>query len=548
MTEPVVHIAHLNSVLRRAQKRADDLEERLVPILTPILDRAADEAARNFMALATDHLTATAARRSADMDLVAAMGLDRGRELLRSLALTAAVDVQSNSTMICLRPREEEAAVLVDIDGYEAANLHCTLVFIGEVDGPLDSLVDAVKTVAAKHAPLSGVVAGYGQFVTPGGNVGILLPDVPGLVEARVDVTEALVHADIAYSHDHGFEAHITVDDEPEPGEMEMMLEVAGSPLHFDEICIVRGNVEEVRIPFVGPPARTAAALTAAARSKDYCLPAQLHAKTNPVREAVVTSLMSETVEGVGLNFDVSNPYAQQAIVGGSGQQIQSIARTTQRDAMRAIKDAYEQGLSIPDTADLIRSTIKGSTEARARLIARTELAGAVNSGSLAATRMVSAQTGTTYYKIWMTAGGARFPRHETYDGLDGQTVHIDDQFDVGGDMLDCPGDPIGSPGEVCNCRCTMSYTDDAGDLTAAVTLESVAKARPLDLAFPEPRVAAEIAEIEALLADASPNATWTAPSASEVLNIDCMPTAKAIRNTVDEPTMWGKKYPDDDE
>jgi hypothetical protein len=58
-----------------------------------------------------------------------------------------------------------------------------------------------------------------------------------------------------------------------------------------------------------------------------------------------------------------------------------------------------------------------------------------------------------------MTAPGAKFPRHEDYDGLDGQTVALDATFDVGEAQLQFPGDPDGPPEEVCNCRCTMEYS-----------------------------------------------------------------------------------------
>lgn len=160
--------------------------------------------------------------------------------------------------------------------------------------------------------------------------------------------------------------------------------------------------------------------------------------------------------------FDVTNPLTAK-VFAQTGSQIQGIAETTQADVMRIIRESYEQGLSIPDTAKAIRSGMKESSMARAVLIARTELAGAVNGGSLAATRIVEQATGDSYVKTWLTAPGAKFPRHEDYDGLDEQTVAMDEAFDVGGSPLQFPGDPDGPPEEVCNCRCTLVYVDSSG-------------------------------------------------------------------------------------
>lgn len=189
-----------------------------------------------------------------------------------------------------------------------------------------------------------------------------------------------------------------------------------------------------------------------------------------------------------GLAFDVTNPMIA-GVAGRIGQHITFIAETTRLNAMRIVRRSYEEGLSIPDTATAIRAGMASASVARSRLIARTEMTSLVNGGSLAATRIIDdalsaardagepdAQDFVGYQKTWMTAEGAHFPRHETYEGLDGQTVALEQPFDVGGMQLMYPGDPDGPPEEVCNCRCSVSYVDAAGnegdgegtDMTAA--------------------------------------------------------------------------------
>lgn len=507
-------VAHHNAVLRKGEERARNLEEKLAAIVLPILEEAGEQAATRFRALAVDHLAASAQLQAADRARVKAMGVAAARRLVRSLALTAAIDVKSNSTMIAVKPRPDEAAALADADGYPPENLHVTLCSLGEIDGDLTEVVDALRPVAAAHPPLIGMVGGYGQFGMPdGSSVGILLPDVPGLVELRCAVAESLYGAGIDYAREHGFEAHITVDDEPEPGELEEMLPMSGQPLHFDDLLIVRGDTEIIPLPLVGVPALTAAA------GDRYCLPAQLRTKTDPVRQEVIKTMMKASLEGVGLSFDVTNPLAAR-VLAQSASQITHISKTTQLDVMKVIHAAHDEGLSIDDTADAIRASMKEASPARARLIARTELAGAVNGGSLAATKIVANATGLAMFKQWMTALGAKHPRHAKYPGLGGQTRKLDDYFQVGRASMEYPADPSGPPEEVCNCRCTMGYTDNAaaitlfasGDLPCPLPHGSEIPTRSLQSAL--------AAEIETLTA-AGP-AGWSAPAPDEILDVSC--------------------------
>jgi 2'-5' RNA ligase len=430
---------HHNAVLAAARVRVDELEDQLVAVLTPMLRRAGQQAAANFRKHATNHLTAA--------------GPLSG--------------VNATSTMICVRPRPAEAALIADPDGAPASDLHCTLVFLGEIDGPLDAVASALQPVSAAHGPLAGVVGGYGEFRPPG--CGILLPDVPGLVELRCAVTEALVAAGIDYSRAHGYQPHITVDGSPEPGEAEEMLErAAGQPLHFDEILLVRGDEDQQAFPLVGPKPVTA---DGQPRLPDWTPPAidelidgdalaaQFRGKTDPVRLALIHEVLGASLAGAGLSFDVSNPLID-GLLAQTGKHITSIVDTTRANVMRVIGSSYQAGLSIPDTAQAIQTVMTDAAPVRAVMIARTEMASAVNGASLLAANAVSKATGKPMTKTWLTAPGARYPRHEDYDDLDGQTVSQNGTFQVGNDQLQYPGDPNGSPEEVINCRCAMTYSD----------------------------------------------------------------------------------------
>lgn len=438
-----------NAVLAKAHKRVDKLEGRLARVIQPLLDQAGEQAAERFTRLATNHLAAAAANS----------------------------DIAATATMICVRPRPDEAEAIADPDGDAPDLLHVTLVYLGQVEGDqaLADVVEALKPVAAQFAPLEGVVGGYGLFDPAG--VGVLLPDVRGLVELRVAVCEALLDAGIDYGRDHGFEAHITVHRDPTSAEQEAALErAAGEPLHFDSIYVVRGNAEESELPLVGVPALTADAGFPPPPSWTAPFPEELMnvsqfvrlilEKTDPVRKAMIEQTMTPALREAGLSFDVTNPLTN-ATLASTAAQVKGIAETTQLNLMQIIRSSYRNGLSIPQTASLIREGMKSASKTRATMIARTELARGVNGGSLAATQLVASATGSQYDKRWETAAGAKYPRHEDYPDLDGQIVALNATFTVGADQLQYPSDPDGSPEETINCRCAMTYHTPEGEQTA---------------------------------------------------------------------------------
>lgn len=559
--QPKVGVDHLNRTVKAGYARALELEPRLADLIEPLLVKAGDQAAANFRKYATDHLNASAHR--ADLARCAVLGSEGVRAMFPSLILAASGPDHggSNSTMIALKPLPEEAERLAQVDGCDPDTLHVTLAYLGQYDGDLDELADAIGDVARSHGALSGKVGGIGSFDNNGnGFPSILLPSCPGLIELRVAVTEALVEAGFDYGRQHGYLPHLTVGYE----DSEMMFpnpDSLSQDLHFDDLWIVRGDTDTRQLPLDGMPPLTASAfsdggieseiaavaeerrpesgygdtwwneetktvfwcgadwttteesdaaeeaflaidgvenfdwdaevshpdgrdgwekvwsptgLTAAGEPTPWTPPAgdevidvnalmeTLRGKTDPVRRASIEAVMTPALAAAGLSFDVTNPFADK-VLSQSASQITEIAETTQLNVMRIIAASHEQGLSIPATAKAIQAGMAEAAPARATLIARTELVGAVNGGSLAATQIVSGETGDAYNKVWLTAPGAQYPRHEDYDGLDGQTTSLQGFFEVGEDQLQYPGDPAGSPEEVCNCFPADTLVDRPG-------------------------------------------------------------------------------------
>lgn len=182
---------------------------------------------------------------------------------------------------------------------------------------------------------------------------------------------------------------------------------------------------------------------------------------TNPVRQAIIDKYHVASTEDLRIDWHLTNAHVG-AVLDRTAEHITGITATTQRDVQALIDKAYKDGLSIPDTADRIRETMRAAAPARARMIARTEVNRLQQGASLALMDTVATSTGEVWSKVWMTAPGAEYPRHEDYDGLNGQTVALDALFEVGEDQLDYPGDPDGDPGETINCRCALRFIQGA--------------------------------------------------------------------------------------
>ena len=84
------------------------------------------------------------------------------------------------------------------------------------------------------------------------------------------------------------------------------------------------------------------------------------------------------------------------------------------------------------------------------------------NGASVAGVRIVSNATGERFLKRWLVGPGGEHPRHELVPNLDGQTVGLEESFDVDGYPAEYPGDPNLPPDESISCRCTVVFQEAA--------------------------------------------------------------------------------------
>lgn len=89
----------------------------------------------------------------------------------------------------------------------------------------------------------------------------------------------------------------------------------------------------------------------------------------------------------------------------------------------------------------------------RATVIARTEAIGALNAGRMESfMAMAEEEPDVAFETIWLSTDDSR--TRETHVEADGQRVPLGSPFLVGGFQLWFPGDPMGPPQEVIQCRC----------------------------------------------------------------------------------------------
>jgi RNA polymerase-interacting CarD/CdnL/TRCF family regulator len=137
------------------------------------------------------------------------------------------------------------------------------------------------------------------------------------------------------------------------------------------------------------------------------------------------------------------------------------ISDTTQKQIEQFLQQADAQGWGAEKTAREIAKTSQ-ITKSRAELIVRTESLKSANAGAM----LAAADMDIALDKVWISAQDNRTRRipRDRYDHLFMHSVKVgfEQKFVVPSteriEMLDYPGDPTASAGNVCNCRCTVAF------------------------------------------------------------------------------------------
>ncbi len=131
----------------------------------------------------------------------------------------------------------------------------------------------------------------------------------------------------------------------------------------------------------------------------------------------------------------------------------ESVSDTTLIALQDTLKDALSNGEGRGEIQDRISEVFNIARGFRTETIARTEVGSALNFG-----RNGEMQVQGVEKKQWISIfSNSRDDHMEAH----GDIVGINEKFDVGGEDLDYPQDPNGSPANVINCQCNSSPVFD---------------------------------------------------------------------------------------
>jgi hypothetical protein len=172
---------------------------------------------------------------------------------------------------------------------------------------------------------------------------------------------------------------------------------------------------------------------------------------------AVLTNQQLKSAKGYRVKDLVVSDYQdylQAWVASYAGERIVGITQTSQDLMARIIQRAFDEGLGIDEAKRLINKQFPQYSIARSEIIARTEIVSASNLGSISSARA----TGLTLNKVWLATRDNR--TRDDHAAADMQKVGINEMFNVGGENLEFPGDPFGSPGNVISCRCSIFFEE----------------------------------------------------------------------------------------
>jgi hypothetical protein len=157
---------------------------------------------------------------------------------------------------------------------------------------------------------------------------------------------------------------------------------------------------------------------------------------------------------GENLPFDASS-----SILADTLQRTRNLMVRTPDEVYRRVIEELAKGGSVDEQAQRVRALLDfegvENWESRARTVATTEVNRAYAFGGLAAAQRLQLRLGILF-KRWdsMRDMAVRNGHRRAH----GQVRPVSQPFEVGGESLMAPLDPVGSPSNVINCRCRAEY------------------------------------------------------------------------------------------
>jgi HK97 family phage portal protein len=157
----------------------------------------------------------------------------------------------------------------------------------------------------------------------------------------------------------------------------------------------------------------------------------------------------------IATSFDLGDPRAVTILEGRAQRFARAVNETTWNTLQLSLAAGLAVGEDIPTLQLRVVQVFTDAATWRTEAIARTEVIGASNAGSLEGAK----QSGVVTGKNWLAALDARTRETHVVAHRDARNrnVPLDADFHVGGDTGPAPHQ-LPSAKEVVNCRCTMTY------------------------------------------------------------------------------------------
>lgn len=225
-------------------------------------------------------------------------------------------------------------------------------------------------------------------------------------------------------------------DDRLAPYEAKVKRAVTGLFEKQRDAIVKRVKGEQKAAPAIGSP-------------KDWH--AEFEAALKKLLEDLIPAVGVQALDdlSVGLDFDLSDARVTQFIQDAAQRFAQEVNDTTWEQLKASLSAGVDAGESIDDLAARVEQVMGDRIQSSAETIARTEVLPAYNY----ATREAWAQSGVVATRTWLATLDDRV--RDAHAEAHGQTVALDEPYDVGGEQLMYPGDPDGSAENIINCRCT---------------------------------------------------------------------------------------------
>lgn len=152
----------------------------------------------------------------------------------------------------------------------------------------------------------------------------------------------------------------------------------------------------------------------------------------------------------VSLSFNLDSPEVRRFLERRVQRFAKEVNETTWARLKRELQDGLDAGEGIDQLGERVEGVMADRIASSKETIARTEVNGALNGGTLLAWE----QSGVVSKKEWLAALDDR--TRETHIAAHGQQVALDANFEVGGGAGPAPGQ-IGLAEEDIACRCTMA-------------------------------------------------------------------------------------------